>query len=46
FLTSTEIDALLAAPDLTTWSGRRDRALLLLAVRTGMRASEITTFSF
>jgi site-specific recombinase XerD len=42
FLTSTEIDALLAAPDLTTWSGRRDRALLLLAVRTGMRASEIT----
>lgn len=42
FLTSTEIDALLAAPDLTTWSGRRDRALLLLAVRTGMRAAELT----
>jgi integrase/recombinase XerD len=42
FLTATEIDALLAAPDLSTWSGRRDRALLLLAVRTGMRASELT----
>jgi site-specific recombinase XerD len=42
FLTSAEIDALLAAPDPSTWSGRRDRALLLLAVRTGMRASELT----
>jgi integrase/recombinase XerD len=42
FLVSNEIDALLAAPDLTTWYGRRDHALLLLAVRTGMRASEIT----
>ena len=31
FLTSVEVDALLAAPDLTTWSGRRDRALLMLA---------------
>jgi integrase/recombinase XerD len=41
FLTSTEIDALLAAPDLTTWSGRRDRALLVLTARTGMRAAEI-----
>ena len=41
FLTSAEIDVLLAAPDLKTWSGRRDRSLLLLAVRTGMRASEI-----
>jgi integrase/recombinase XerD len=43
FLTATEINALLAAPDLSTWSGRRDRALLLLAVRTGMRASELTS---
>jgi len=42
FLASVEIDALLAAPDLSIWSGRRDRALLLLAVRTGMRASELT----
>jgi integrase/recombinase XerD len=41
YLTSDEVDALLAAPDLTTWLGRRDRALLLLAVRTGLRASEL-----
>ena len=42
FLTSVEVDALLAAPDLTIWSGRRDRALLLLAVQTGLRAAELT----
>jgi integrase/recombinase XerD len=42
FLTPIEVDALLAAPDLTTWSGRRDRALLLLAVQTGLRAAELT----
>jgi integrase/recombinase XerD len=42
FLTSVEVDALLTAPDLTTWSGRRDRALLMLAVRTGLRAAELT----
>ena len=32
YLSRSEIDALLAAPDLTTWSGRRDHAWLLLAV--------------
>ena len=42
FLTPAEVDALLAAPDLTTWSGRRDRALLMLAVQTGLRAAELT----
>ncbi len=42
FLTRPEITALLAVPDLGTWSGRRDRALLLLAVQTGLRVSEIT----
>jgi len=42
FLTPIEVDALLAAPDLTTWSGRRDRALLMLAVQTGLRAAELT----
>ena len=41
FLIRTEIDALIAAPDLSTWSGRRDRALLLVAVQTGLRASEL-----
>lgn len=41
FLTSTEIDALLAAPDRTTRLGRRDHALLLLACQTGLRVSEL-----
>jgi site-specific recombinase XerD len=41
FLTQLEIDALLAAPDQSLWSGRRDRALLLLAVQTGLRVSEL-----
>ena len=40
FLSSSEIDALLAAPDRNTWSGRRDRTLLLLMVQTGLRVSE------
>jgi len=42
FLTRPEIEALLAAPDRTTWIGRRDHALLLLAVQTGLRLSELT----
>jgi site-specific recombinase XerD len=41
FLTRPEIDALLAAPDQGTWLGRRDRTLLLVAVQTGLRASEL-----
>jgi integrase/recombinase XerD len=42
FLTEDEIDALLAAPDRGTWTGRRDHALLMLACETGLRASELT----
>lgn len=42
FLGATEIDALIDAPDRGRWEGRRDRALLLLAVQTGLRVSEIT----
>jgi site-specific recombinase XerD len=38
YLTRPEIDALIAAPDPTTRLGRRDRALLMLAVQTGLRA--------
>ena len=41
FLDAEEIAALLAAPNRTTWAGRRDHALLLLAVQTGLRASEL-----
>ena len=42
FLTSEQVDALIEAPDRTRWEGRRDRALLLLAVQTGLRVSELT----
>ena len=42
FLDATEIDALLAAPDRGRWVGRRDHALLLTALQTGLRVSEIT----
>lgn len=41
YLTAQEIDALLAAPDRTTWIGRRDRAMLLMAIQTGLRVSEL-----
>jgi site-specific recombinase XerD len=41
YLTAEEIDALLAAPDRTTWIGRRDRALLLVGIQTGLRVSEL-----
>jgi integrase/recombinase XerD len=41
FLNREEIDALLAVPNLSTWVGRRDRSLLLLAVQTGLRVSEL-----
>jgi len=43
FLDEAETEALLGAPDSSTWIGRRDRALLLLAVQTGLRVSELTT---
>jgi len=42
FLERPEVDALLSAPDRSTWIGRRDHALLLLASQTGLRLSEIT----
>ena len=45
YLTPEETDALLAAPDRTTWHGRRDHALLLLAVQTGLRVSELTALT-
>ena len=42
FLERHEINALLAAPDRTSWIGRRDYALLVIAVQTGLRVSELT----
>jgi integrase/recombinase XerD len=41
FLTRPEIDAMLLAPDRTTWIGRRDHLLLLLVIQTGLRVSEV-----
>jgi len=46
FLTRPEIEALLAAPDQTTWSGRRDHVLLRLAIQTGLRLSEIISLRY
>lgn len=43
FLNEEESASLLAAPNTKTWIGRRDRALLLLALQTGLRNSEITS---
>jgi integrase/recombinase XerD len=42
YLTDEEITTLLTAPNPDTWTGRRDRALLLLAIQTGLRISELT----
>ena len=41
YLNSEEIEALLAAPDRTSWLGRRDHALLLTAIQAGLRVSEL-----
>jgi site-specific recombinase XerD len=43
FLAEREATALISAPDLRTWVGRRDRAILLTAIQTGLRNSEITS---
>jgi integrase/recombinase XerD len=45
FLTATEIEALLTAPDRERWHGRRDHALLALACQTGLRVSELTALT-
>jgi site-specific recombinase XerD len=45
FLTTPEAEALLAAPDRATRTGRRDHAWILLAVQTGLRASELTALT-
>jgi site-specific recombinase XerD len=45
FLTAAEVDALLAAPDQGRWEGRRDQALMLLAIQAGLRVSELTSLN-
>jgi site-specific recombinase XerD len=41
FLSPTEVDALLGTPDRASWTGRRDHALLVVAIQTGLRVSEL-----
>jgi integrase/recombinase XerD len=45
YLNHDEIEALIATPDLTTWYGQRDHTLLLLALQTGLRVSELTSLT-
>jgi site-specific recombinase XerD len=45
YLVREEIEAILAAPDRTTWLGRRDHALLLMTAQTGLRLSELVGLS-
>ena len=45
WLNEAEVDALLAAPDRGSWAGRRDHAMLVLAVQTGLRISELIALS-
>jgi len=45
FLTTEEIEALLAAPDRSSWTGRRDHALLVLVIQTGLRVTELTALT-
>lgn len=45
YLDRDEIEAVIAAPDLSTWHGRRDRAILLLTLQTGLRVTELITLT-
>jgi len=45
YLTEPEVNALLAACDQTTWTDRRDHAMLALTIQTGLRISELTALT-
>jgi len=45
FLSREEVEAILDAPDRTTWSGDRDHAMLVTMYNTGARVSEIATMN-
>lgn len=45
FLTRPETDALLKAPDTSTWHGRRDHTILVLMTQTGLRVTEATALT-
>jgi integrase/recombinase XerD len=42
YLTPEEVDALINAPDRSRWIGRRDHALMTVAIQTGLRVTELT----
>ena len=42
FLSREEVEALLDAPDRSTWSGQRDAVLFAVLYNTGARVSEVT----
>lgn len=41
FLKDKEVEAILGSVNRTTWTGRRDYALLVVAIQTGLRLGEI-----
>lgn len=45
YLTEAEAEALLAAPDTTTWTGRRDQMMLSVTIGAGLRISELTALT-
>ena len=45
YLTEPEVDALLAACDQATWTGRRDHAMFALTIQTGLRISELISLA-
>ena len=45
-LTDAEVEALLASPDRSTWTGRRDHLLILVMVTSGPRVSEVTALTW
>jgi site-specific recombinase XerD len=45
YLDDKECEALLAAPDCSTWTGRRDHTFLLVAIQTGLRISEMLSLT-
>ncbi len=45
YLSDAEVEALLASPDRSSWTGRRDHLLLLVMVTTGLRVSEVTSLT-
>ena len=45
YLTEPEVDALLAACDQNSWTGRRDHAMFALTIQAGLRISELIALS-